>query len=59
MRRLFTYLILSITTFLLVGINFLSVIGRLNANLEFTSGREMVFRISDKENEDLDRKSVV
>ncbi len=52
MRRLFTYLILSITTFLLVGINFLSVIGGINTNLEFTSGREMVFRISDKENED-------
>ena len=53
MRRLFTYLILSITTFLLVGINFLSVIGGVNTNLEFTSGREMVFRITDKENEDL------
>lgn len=53
MRRLFTYLILSITTFLLVGINFLSVIGGINTNLEFTSGREMVFRITDKENEDL------
>jgi preprotein translocase subunit SecF len=53
MRRLFTYLILSISTFLLVGINFLSVIGGINTNLEFTSGREMVFRITDKENEDL------
>jgi preprotein translocase subunit SecD len=53
MRRLFTYLVLSITTFLLIGINFLSVIGGINTNLEFTSGREMVFRISDKENEDL------
>jgi preprotein translocase subunit SecD len=29
------------------------VIGGINTNLEFTSGREMVFRISDKENEDL------
>jgi preprotein translocase subunit SecD len=29
------------------------VIGGVNTNLEFTSGREMVFRISDKENEDL------
>ena len=53
MRRLFTYLLISITTFLLVGINFLSVIGGVNTNLEFTSGREMVFRISDKENKDL------
>ena len=53
MRRLFTYLVLSITTFLLIVINFLSVIGGINTNLEFTSGREMVFRISDKENEDL------
>jgi preprotein translocase subunit SecD len=53
MRRLFTYLVLSITTFLLVGINFLSVIGGINTNLEFTSGREMVFRIEDKENSDL------
>jgi preprotein translocase subunit SecF len=53
MRRLVIYLVLSITTFLLVGINFLSVIGGVNTNLEFTSGREMVFRISDKENKDL------
>jgi preprotein translocase subunit SecD len=52
MRRIITYIVLSITSFLLVGINFLSVIGGINTNLEFTSGREMVFRISEKENED-------
>jgi preprotein translocase subunit SecF len=37
---------------MLIGVNFLSVIGGINTNLEFTSGREMVFRISDKLNED-------
>jgi preprotein translocase subunit SecD len=52
MRRLLSYLLLSITTFLLIGFNLLSVVGGLNANLEFSSGREMVFRISDKLTED-------
>jgi hypothetical protein len=52
MRRLISYLSLSFTAFLLIGFNVLSVIGGLNANLEFTSGREMVFRISDKLSED-------
>lgn len=52
MRRLISYLGLSFTSFLLIGFNVLSVVGGLNANLEFTSGREMVFRISDKNTED-------
>ncbi len=52
MRRIWSYLILSFTTLMLIGVNFLSVIGGINTNLEFTSGREMVFRISDKLNED-------
>ena len=53
MRRLISYLLLSLTTILVIGANFLSVIGTLNANLEFTTGREMVFRIADKENDDV------
>lgn len=52
MRRIWSYLILSFTTLMLIGVNFLSVMGGINTNLEFTSGREMVFRISDKLNED-------
>jgi preprotein translocase subunit SecF len=52
MRRLLSYFILSLTTFFLVAFNLLSLLGGLNANLEFTSGREMVFRIEDKENND-------
>ena len=48
MRRLISYLGLSLTAFLLIGFNVLSVVGGLNANLEFSSGREMVFRITDK-----------
>jgi hypothetical protein len=36
----------------IVGINFLTVIGGLNANLEFSSGREMVFLLKDKEDAD-------
>ncbi|MBM3909921.1 MAG: hypothetical protein FJ352_04055, partial [Firmicutes bacterium] len=39
-------------TLILIGVNFLSVVGGLNTNLEFTSGKEMIFRISDKVNED-------
>jgi preprotein translocase subunit SecF len=41
------------TTFLLIGFNLLSVVGGLNANLEYSSGREMVFRISDKATDDI------
>ncbi len=52
MRRIWSYLILSLTTLILIGVNFLSVVGGINTNLEFTSGKEMVFRISDKLNED-------
>ena len=52
MRRIWSYLILSLTTLILIGVNFLSVVGGLNTNLEFTSGKEMVFRIADKINED-------
>jgi preprotein translocase subunit SecD len=52
MRRFISYLSLSFTAFLLIGFNVLSVVGGLNANLEFTSGQEMVFRISDKNTED-------
>ncbi len=48
MRRLISYLGLSLTAFLLIGFNVLSVVGGLNANLEFSSGRDMVFRITDK-----------
>ncbi len=52
MRRIWSYLILSLTTLILIGVNFLSVVGGLNTNLEFTSGKEMIFRISDKVNAD-------
>lgn len=52
MRRLLGYLLISITTFLLIGFNLLSVVGGLNANLEYSSGREMVFRIADKTTDD-------
>ena len=53
MRRLLGYILLSMTTFLLIGFNLLSIVGGLNANLEFSSGREMVFRISDKATDDI------
>ncbi len=52
MRRLLGYILLSITSFILITFNLLSVVGGLNANLEFSRGREMVFRISDKTTED-------
>ncbi len=52
MRKLLSYLTLSLTAFLLIGFNLLSIVGGINANLEFSSGREMVFRISDKATND-------
>jgi preprotein translocase subunit SecD len=41
------------STLLIIATNLLSVAGGLNANLEFSSGQEMVFRIRDKNDDEL------
>lgn len=54
MRRLWAYIILSITALIVVGTAFTPVFVNVNANAEYSEGREVVFRISDKDNDDGD-----
>ena len=52
MRRIIAYFTVLISTFILIGVTAMSVFGSLQTNLEFTNGREYVYRLSDKESED-------
>ena len=54
MRRLWSHIILAATSLLMVGVTFTTVIKKVsnNTNMEFTSGRELVFRINGKNTED-------
>ena len=55
MRRLWAYIITTLTALLIVGVTFSTVFLKMNSvNWEYQSGKELVFRISDKENEDVD-----
>ena len=49
MRRLWSYILLAFTTLLLVGVSFPVVANRLKSNVDYRSGTEMTFRISEKE----------
>lgn len=49
MRRMYAYITLIAGTILTLAVNFMSVASSLNTNLEFSSGREFVYRLSDKE----------
>lgn len=52
MRRLWAYIVTVFTAIVLVGVTFSTVALNLRSNLEYQSGRELVFRISDKEDEE-------
>ena len=51
MRRLWSHIILAATSLLMVGVSFAAVVKKTsnNTNIEFTSGREYVFRINAKD----------
>ena len=51
MRRLWSHIILAATSLLMVGVTFSAVVKKTsdNTNIEFTSGREYVFRINAKD----------
>ena len=49
MRRFIAYILASITIFLGVGIAFKPVATSINADLDFRDGREITFRLSDRE----------
>ena len=48
MRRLWSHIILAATSLLMVGATFATVVTNIDSNIEFTSGRELVFRVAEK-----------
>ena len=54
MRRLWSYIILTGTSLLLMGSTFTSVFKQSTSNIEYSDGREMVFRISEKDEAELE-----
>ena len=49
MRRLWSHIILAATSLLMVGATFATVVTNIDSNIEFTSGRELVFRVVEKD----------
>lgn len=52
MRRLWSYIILAFTAFISICTTFTNVLVKAESNIEYQDGREIVFKISDKENKD-------
>ena len=48
MRRLWSHIIIAATSLLMVGATFATVVTNIDSNIEFTPGREFVFRVSRK-----------
>ncbi len=57
MRRLWSYIILTGASLVLMGSTFTNVFKRSTSNIEYSDGREMVFRISDKDEGELEEKN--
>ena len=57
MRRLWSYIVLTGTSLVLMGSTFASVFKNSTSNIEFSDGREMVFRISEKDDSELVEKN--
>ena len=53
MRRFWAYIISIFTAILVVGVGFVRVFNNMESNLEYQYGRELVFRVSDKDGNDL------
>ena len=49
MRRLWSYVILTGASLVLMGATFSNVFKQSNSNIEYADGKEMVFRLEDKE----------
>ncbi|HNX15793.1 MAG TPA: hypothetical protein PKO28_00230 [Bacilli bacterium] len=54
MRRLWAYIVLAFTALVVVGTTFIGEITKVNSNNQFENGREITFRISDKDEEDVE-----
>lgn len=49
MRRLWSHIVIAATSLLMVGATFATVVTNINSNIEFEKGRELVFRVSNKD----------
>lgn len=54
MRRLWAYIIIAFTAIVAMGASFPAIFEKVNTNIEYQNGKELVFRISDKEDEEFD-----
>ena len=54
MRRLWSYIILAFTSIVVMGASFANIFSKVNSNIEYAEGRELVFRISDKDNDEVE-----
>lgn len=57
MRRLWSYIILAGTSLVLMGSTFANVFKNSTSNIEYSDGRELVFRISEKDESELIEKT--
>ena len=48
MRRLWSHIILAATSLMMVGATFATVVTNIDSNIEYSPGRELVFRVSQK-----------
>ncbi len=49
MRRLWAYILLSLTSLILVGVCFVPLMRNTNANIDYQSGREILFHVESKD----------
>ena len=54
MRRLWSYIVLSGTALVLMGTTFTSVFKRSTSNIEYSDGKELVFRLDNKDGSELE-----
>ena len=58
MRRLWSYIILTGASLVLMGSTFVNVFKRSTSNIEYSAGRELVFRIQNKDGSDLEAPEI-
>jgi len=51
MRRLWSHIIITATSLLMIGATFNTVFTKIDSNIEFESGRELVFRVMQKDDD--------
>ena len=59
MRRLWAYIIIAFTSIVAMGTTFPTIFKGMRSNIEYQDGRELVFRISDKEDKNSNYRKTV